>query len=235
MNKTKIILILLCSLILTINIVAQNIDKPKYTLPVTMIYFFGDVVGSTVEIKWGTATEINNYGYFVHRSDTSFVWEEIDFVEKLGASYNYTPLDYVYIDTTIIENGNYFYRLKQMDVDGNFELTHDTVKVNVGYVTSIKEDLQNKSSSPQNFELFQNYPNPFNPETNIVFSIRESSYITLKLFSITGEEIETLFSGPVIAGTHSVKFKPKDLSSGTYIYKLNVRNNSDSKKMLFIK
>ncbi len=234
MNKIKIILILLSSLILTINIVAQNIDKPKDTLPVELIYFVGDALDSTVELRWGTATEVNNYGYDILRMLNGVEeWERIDFVQGFGNSYS--PKDYVYLDTTITENGNYFYLLKQIDFDGNFELQHDTVKVNVGYVTSIKEDLQNHSSSPQNFELFQNYPNPFNPETNILFSIRESGYITLKLFSVTGEEIETLFSGPVIEGTHSVKFKPKDLSSGTYIYKLNVRNNSDSKKMLYIK
>lgn len=233
MNKIKIILILLCSLILTINIVAQNIDKQKDTLPVELIYFVGDALDSTVELRWGTATEVNNYGYDILRADTLFIWERIHFVEGHGNSY--APIDYLFLDTTIVKNGTYFYLLKQIDVDGVFELTHDTVKVNVGYVTSIKEDLQNQSSSPQNFELFQNYPNPFNPETNILFSIRESSYITLKLFSVTGEEIETLFSGVVIEGTHSVKFKPKDLSSGTYIYKLNVRNNSDSKKMLYIK
>jgi hypothetical protein len=235
MNKTKKILIILFSLILTINVLAQNIEKPDGTLPVTMVYFFGDVVGSTVEIKWGTATEINNYGYFVHRSDTSFVWEELDFMEKLGASYNYTPLDYVYIDTTITKNGNYFYRLKQMDVDGNFELTHDTVKVIVDYITSINEENQTKDSTPENFELFQNYPNPFNPETNIPFTMREQDFVSLKLYAISGEEVETVFSGIVTSGTHLIKFKPKNLSSGTYIYKFSVHNKSVSKKMIFIK
>lgn len=83
--------------------------------------------------------------------------------------------------------------------------------------------------------MFQNYPNPFNPKTNILFTIRESSFVTLKLFSITAEEIETIFSGKVIEGTHSVKFKSNSLSSEAYIYKLNVENNSVSKKMLFIK
>ena len=75
----------------------------------------------------------------------------------------------------------------------------------------------------------------FNTETNILFTIKEQDFVTLKLYSITGEELETIISNIVTVGTHLIKFKPDNLASGTYIYKLDVKNKSISKKMLFIK
>jgi len=232
MKTAKNTLVMLFSLILTINNIAQNFDKPDDTLPVELIYFVGDVIDSAVELRWGTATETNNLGFDIMRKDTSMNWNAIGFV--LGSMHSESPKDYFFRDNTINVNGEYFYQLKQIDNTGDFEYS-DTVKVNVGFVTSLKENYQTKDINPESFELFQNYPNPFNPETNISFNINERSFVKLKLFSINGEELEVLINGEVIEGTHSVKFNPNSLSSGIYIYKLSVGNNSASKKMLLIK
>lgn len=236
MNSPKITLILLLNIFIINNTIAHNIEKPKGTLPVTIVdgSFIGDIIDSTVEIKWETATEQNNYGFYILRSDTSFVWLEIDFVQQLPANSN-APKYYKFIDTTINANGNYFYQLKQMDIDGITSVYQDTVKVTVDYITSILENISQEDFLPENFKLFQNYPNPFNPGTNILFTLRERSFVTLKIYSLTGEEIKTLISGRVTEGTHSIKFKPNSLPSGIYIYKLNVENNSATKKMLLIK
>ncbi len=56
--------------------IAQNYDKPVGTLPVELTYFVGDVVDSSVELRWGTATEVNNYGYDILRTDTSLIGKQ---------------------------------------------------------------------------------------------------------------------------------------------------------------
>lgn len=231
--KKVIFLIILLITLLSETYFAQSINKPEGTLPVELVYFVGDVVDSTVELKWGTATEVNNYGYEVLRADTFLKWESIGFEQGHGNSNS--PKDYLFKDTSITTNGCYYYLLKQIDTDGKYELTRDTVKINVDYITSINEKYQTKDSTPMNFELFQNFPNPFNPETNISFTIRDQDFVTIKLYSITGEEIENIISSIVTSGTHLIKFKPKNLSSGTYIYKFSVHNKSISKKMIYIK
>lgn len=75
---------------------------------------------------------------------------------------------------------------------------------------------------PDKFELFQNYPNPFNPSTLIRFRLPKSSYVTLKVYNVLGEELETLVSGERSAGEYVVAWNPKNQPSGIYLYRLQV-------------
>jgi len=88
---------------------------------------------------------------------------------------------------------------------------------------------------PLVFELQQNYPNPFNPETNIRFTITESNFTTLKIYNILGSEIATLVNGQRAAGTHTVMFQAKNLTSGVYIYRLTSGSHFETKKMVLVK
>ena len=219
---------------LTINNSAQNFDKPKDTLPVEMVYFFGSAIESSVELRWGTATEVNNYGYDVQRADTSYNWIAIDFVQGYGNSYS--PKDYIYYDTTITKNGLYFYRLKQIDFDGNFELTHDTVKVAVDYITSVSSEFNlNYHHQPETITLYQNFPNPFNPTTTIAFSVIKNEHIKLKIYTLTGENVAILWNQKTVSGTHYVVFKANKLSSGIYLYQLTGGDKIITKKYAITK
>lgn len=233
-NRMKIIFVILFIVIFTTNHFAQNLDKPKETLPVEMVYFFGSVVENEVELRWGTATEVNNYGYDVQRTDTSYNWIVIDFVQGYGNSYS--PKDYIYYDSTIIKNGKYFYRLKQIDFDGNFELTHDTVKVTVDFITSVSDELNLVfDQQPESIILHQNFPNPFNPSTTISFSVKKNDHITLKIYTLSGEEVTTLWNRYTNIGIHYVKFNAANLSTGIYLYKLFTTGKVITKKLVITK
>jgi len=88
---------------------------------------------------------------------------------------------------------------------------------------------------PEGFNLYQNYPNPFNPNTNIKFQIKESGFVTLKIYDTAGREIETLVNTELRQGVYAVNFSGGNLSSGTYFYKLNTGNNTQTKVMELIK
>jgi len=123
-------------------------------VPVELSSFTAENVDGEVVLKWQTATETNNQGFEVERSQKLNVksqtdWAKISFVEGKGTTTEMT--EYIYKDK-IINPGNYVYRLKQIDFDGT-----------VSYSDEIEIDI----TGPKEFTLYQNYPNPFNPSTTI--------------------------------------------------------------------
>lgn len=85
------------------------------------------------------------------------------------------------------------------------------------------------------YELLQNYPNPFNPSTTIGFSIPAQSRVTLKIFNLLGQEVETLVNDEYAAGKYKMQWQPLGLSSGTYFYRLQAGSYTESKKLLLLK
>ncbi|HSL89726.1 MAG TPA: T9SS type A sorting domain-containing protein [Ignavibacteriaceae bacterium] len=86
-----------------------------------------------------------------------------------------------------------------------------------------------------NFYLSQNYPNPFNPVTQIQFSVKQTGWVTVKVFDILGSEVAVLVNSNKEPGYYNVNFDASNLSSGVYIYTLQVNGFTDSKKMLLLK
>jgi hypothetical protein len=94
----------------------------------------------------------------------------------------------------------------------------------------------------ENFILLQNYPNPFNASTNIEFRIPKNESITLKIFTILGEEVAVLVNEKQTVGYHQITFDASGLASGIYLYQLSIRSDNGrsqdlvlSKKMFLLK
>jgi hypothetical protein len=104
----------------------------------------------------------------------------------------------------------------------------------VGY-TPITTDVKVNNGIVKNYALLQNYPNPFNPTTTIKFSIPNAGATTLKVFDVLGREVRTLLNEQKNAGSYSVQFDMKNLSSGVYFYRLQSGNFVESKKMILMK
>ncbi len=88
---------------------------------------------------------------------------------------------------------------------------------------------------PEAFLLLQNYPNPFNPSTTIQFSLPEQSFVTLEVFNTLGENITTLVSENLNAGSYKYDWNAGSIPSGIYFYRLQTSVYSESKKMVLIK
>jgi len=89
------------------------------------------------------------------------------------------------------------------------------------------------------FELKQNYPNPFNPSTVISYLLPDYSYVQLFVYDILGNEIESLVEEYKDPGYYQVNFDSDGLSSGIYLYRINIVNSkgifSKSKRMTLIR
>ena len=98
-------------------------------------------------------------------------------------------------------------------------------------LTGVGENSRDQNS----FQLEQNFPNPFNPRTSIHFSVPTSNFVTLKVFDIVGNEVATLVNEKKSPGNYVVEFDGANLASGIYLYRLQVGNFSDTKKLALIK
>ena len=104
-------------------------------------------------------------------------------------------------------------------------------------VVSIDNEVVN---TPDKFSLKGNYPNPFNPSTNIMFTLGMASDVTVKVYSILGEEIATLNNGNMIPGTHSLRWNGLtnngfNVASGVYFYQVDVAGQVKTGKMMLMK
>jgi len=85
------------------------------------------------------------------------------------------------------------------------------------------------------FQLYQNYPNPFNSSTIIGYKLAVPSQITLKIYDIIGNEIETLVNEEKLKGIYQVNWNAVKLPSGIYFIQLKTASNIQSRKMILLK
>ncbi|MCK6613714.1 MAG: T9SS type A sorting domain-containing protein [Ignavibacteriaceae bacterium] len=210
-------------------------SSPDQPLPVELVSFTAKVKSSAVHLQWETATEVNNYGFEVERSNATETmnasstqgrtWQKIGFVEGNGNSNS--PKSYSFTDRNA-SAGKYIYRLKQVDTDGAFDYS-DEVAVDLG--------------TPAQFSLSQNYPNPFNPSTLVQYAVPVQSVVVLEIYDITGTRVAQPVNALHEPGSYSALFNLSDLNlaSGTYIYRLSATDMSGNimysaiNKMLLLK
>ena len=108
--------------------------------------------------------------------------------------------------------------------------------VNEALVTLVGIEMGPSDSLPAGFRLHQNYPNPFNPRTSIRYELSEASRVTLKIYDVQGRLVKTLVSAFQEPGSYSVDFRTRGLSSGVYLYSLEVGDRFvETRKMILLK
>jgi photosystem II stability/assembly factor-like uncharacterized protein len=88
---------------------------------------------------------------------------------------------------------------------------------------------------PISYGLEQNYPNPFNPSTKIRYSLKENSFVTLKVSDVLGRTISFLVNQNQNAGEYEVTFNGEKFSSGIYFYSFSANNFVKTKRMVLVK
>jgi hypothetical protein len=88
-------------------------------------------------------------------------------------------------------------------------------------------------NQPQNYILEQNYPNPFNASTRINYSIQKAGFVTLKIFDIVGQEIQTLVHKFQTADEYIINFDANNLPSGIYFYQIQISDPSKNSQQVF--
>ena len=192
--------------------------------PVELTSFTASADNNNVTLNWQTATETNNSGFEIQRSDArdqkseTLDWKKVGFIKGNGTSTNENH--YSYTDKNL-KSGRYSYKLVQIDFDGT-RTESEVINVEINY-------------QPKEYALMQNYPNPFNPATTIEYSIAVDGNAKLKIFNTLGEEVKTLVNEYKTAGSYKINFDASALPSGIYYYRIDVNNFLAVKKMILLK
>ena len=181
-----------------------NLGDP-IPMPVELTSFEAINKNNKVLLKWSTATETNNYGFDIEKSNTMNStdepqWNKIGFVPGHGTVTS--PKSYSFTDDGKNNLGKIQYRLKIIDLDGSFKYS-EVCEINL--------------KSPEKFELLSNYPNPFNPETNIGYYLKSDCSVRLKIYSVTGELVDVLVNETQASGFYKVYWHASSYPSGIYI------------------
>jgi hypothetical protein len=193
-------------------------------LPVELSSFNFDVSERNVNLKWSTDFEHNNAGFDIERKSSSKNdgWVKIGRTDGHGNTSSLSR--YAYSDTKILA-GKYNYRLKQIDVNGNYKY----------YDLNGIVEIDN----PKKFDISQNYPNPFNPTTKIDYALPLDSKVNIVIYDMLGREIKSVVQEQQKAGYYTVQINATDFASGTYFYRMianaNGNNNIITKKLSVIK
>ncbi|HTY10737.1 MAG TPA: T9SS type A sorting domain-containing protein [Bacteroidota bacterium] len=194
---------------------------PNAPMPVELTTFTASSNSLSVELRWTTATEINNAEFEIERTPSLAGGQWIRVGAIAGAGTSNSPKSYMYKDL-VNSPGAYEYRLKQIDRSGAFKYSQE-VSILVG-------------SAPAAFQLSQNYPNPFNPTTMFEFSVPTDGRARLQVYNAVGQQVATLFDGTAAAGEyHQVTFDGSHFASGIYFARLQFGDRSEMRKLLLLK
>jgi hypothetical protein len=198
-------------------------------VPIQLSSFTGAALSNGhVRLDWRTLSELNNYGFEVQRSaENGNNYQSIPDAFIPGHNTTNEPQVYQYIDSTATP-GTWYYRLKQMDLDGSI---HYSDGVRISTLTAVPP----KPVLPTEYALRQNYPNPFNPSTTIDFAVPQASHVTVVVYNLLGQQVATLVNESLPAGFYTRHFAATGLTSGLYFYRMTAGEFSFLRKMTVLK
>ena len=93
---------------------------------------------------------------------------------------------------------------------------------------------------PTGMSLGQNYPNPFNPVTTLTYELSEDALVSMSVHDVSGRLVKDLIQGYQTAGHGTIKWDATNnsgqpVSAGVYLYKIQIGDMMQTKKMVLLK
>jgi hypothetical protein len=206
------------------------------SLPVELSSWSGRSRYGQVELTWRTDSETENMGFIIERlgrEDEGFK-EIASLTEEnalVGHGSTQQANSYRWVDKNVQIGERFQYRLSDVAYNGKVTI-HDIVNI------LVKDD--HTQVKPTMFVLHQAYPNPFNPSTTIRYGLPEGSNVSLVIYDVRGQVVQTLESGHHSAGWYDVVWNGqtadgKTISTGIYFARLVAGEYSQVIKMLYLK
>lgn len=189
-------------------------NSSNTTLPIELLSIDAKPIDNAyIQVKWVTASEINNAGFEVQRSLDGMTFEKLDFVT--GAGNSNTELSYTYDDRNVFGGITYLYRLKQIDFDNKFK-----------YSPIVKAKLIPNS----NFTISELYPNPSSGVSFVDIYSSEAINLNTELFNAIGQKMH-IQNYDLKVGNNKLAIEIENYSSGNYLLTLKTDKNVYTKKI----
>ena len=189
-------------------------------LPVELTDFKAVRSGSSVELRWQTASETNNDGFRVERrAGESEGWTRVAFVEsKADGGVSQTPTTYRF-QVSDLEYGQHTFRLVQRDLDGS--------ETPVGTQQRVEIELSKA------YDLSAPRPNPFSERAIVDLAVREKQDVTVAVYDMLGRRVQVLHEGPMSAQqTKHFTVRAQGLSSGTYFVRVVGKAFTETRRLV---
>lgn len=185
-------------------------------LPVKLISFLGKLNNNNTQLNWATATELNNDHFEIERSIDGVNYTKIGEVTGNGTTKNLSKYNYIDNQITEIAAATVYYRLKQIDFNGNFEYSN-IITVSI--------------SSENSLKISNAFPNPFQGSLNISFTLPSNSDVTISLVDAKGQVVATEeIKGR--KGNNNFEFNTSELANGMYFINISANNLNAKYKMM---
>jgi hypothetical protein len=188
-------------------------------------------------LAWNTNEEPDINKYYIYRKDQyGGGWQYL--AQTSNTYYEDETLTYCHAipPSQCPNERNFDFYVTAIDLSSNESDSSNNVSADL--VGSAPDKISIKGPQIEKtgeFSLKQNHPNPFNPTTQINYSVKTTSEVTLKVYDMLGKEVASLVNGRKEPGNYSVTFNAENLPSGIYVYKLTAGKFTTTKKLLLIK
>lgn len=196
---------------------ALTINSNGSQLPVKLIALTADPIQNAyIRVSWATASEQDNKGFEVLRSEDGMNFTNIGWVDGNGTTNE--QRNYTYNDKTVQPNVIYYYKLNQVDIDGR------------GTETYI---VDAQITSGPNITLSELIPNPTTGKTRLVINTTDAQPVTVKFYDILGKLVMAS-DDQVAYGTNTIDFDLSALADATYTAVVKIGSNSYTKKIVLL-
>ncbi len=170
--------------------------------PVELLRFTAENVSTSISLEWSTVNELNNAGFEIQRSTDGQRFVALDFVEGNGTTSD--QQSYTFVDDGIIAGQLYYYRLKQIDYNGDYEFSPIATAELVGTGSKVIGDF---------------FPNPSDGLSKLNYTSSLNETLTVKVFDITGQQMLQI-NKSIQAGSNLLDFDFSMLAKGSYFVKI---------------
>lgn len=212
--------------------------KPSYS---TINIKCNSPVGSPIVITWTDIPDQHVTQYEVRRKvKQNGVFGPLETLATLSAGVG-TYTDYEYRRTSsYVDLVNYEVRAYYNSTDSKILSGYSDpywLSVYGQMLAKMNKDQMTQEMAvelPTDYSI-SNFPNPFNPATTIKYQLPEAGVVTIKVYDILGKEVAELVNENKGAGYYNIVFDASELTSGIYIYTIQVNNFVESKKIMLVK